>query len=280
MSENPLKKYSQRPGTYVTLPSLGKYYPVAPKLTADNELEVRPMTASDEIRLKNPDGLMNSESLFQVIEHVVPGIVDARDIPTPDLDVIIIAMRIATYGEIMSVGVGCKECSHNDSYEINLTSVIANARKIEAVDQIEIESLKINLRPHTSESNTMMSNYQVELVRAAKAFSAASGDDRTPLNQNLGEIMKRGGELLFNIAAKHIVSIITPDGVTVTDLEFIREWLTDLPAPMYQKIRDAVNELSQEVITRDMSFTCSKCEHTATVEVAFDPSNFFENSSL
>jgi hypothetical protein len=280
MTENPLKKYSQRPGTYITLPSGGRFYEQLPKLTADSELEIRPMTASDEIKLKNPDGLMNSDSLFQVIEHVAPGIVDAKDIPTPDLDLIVIGMRIATYGELMNVGVRCTNCSHDEQFQINLTKVVAGATTIIAPEQVEVEGLQINIRPHTSESSTMISNYQVELVRAARAVAAASEANKEPLNAQVAAIIKRGSELLFDIASKHIVSIVTPEEETVTDRAFVREWLVDLPAPEYQKIRDAVNELSMERVSRDMEYVCSECDTPGRMEVAFDPANFFENSSL
>lgn len=280
MTENPLKKYSERPGTYVTLPSGGRFYTKKPKLTADGELEIRPMTASDEIRLKNPDGLMNSDSLFQVIEHVVPGIENAREIPTPDLDVIIIGMRMATYGNEMNIGVRCEGCNHDDEFKIDLISVLASATPISGESSIKIEDLVVHIRPHSSESNTMLSNYQVELVRAARAIESAIAEDREPLNKNFAEIVERGSKLLFDIAIKHIEKIVTPDDNVVTDQKFIHEWLTDLPAPQYQKIRDAVSKLSKEVINREMTFKCGECNKSNKLEVAFDPANFFANSSL
>lgn len=280
MSDNPLKKYSTRPGTYVTLPSKGRYYSIHPKLTADGDLEIRPMTAADEIRLKNPDGLLNSDALFQVIEHIAPGISDASKIPTPDLDVIVIGMRIATYGELMDVGITCKSCKHDENYQVNLVQVLANARTISTENQVIIDNLKINLRPHTAESNTMMSNYQVELIRAAKQYEANVKNDQNEFNDKMREIMVRGATLLFDIASKHIMNIETPDDGIVTDSTFIREWLTDLPAPDYQKIRDAVNKLSKEAIDRNMKFKCVNCDAVNEVEAAFDPANFFGNSSL
>jgi hypothetical protein len=277
---NPLKKYSQRPGTYVALPSSGRYYIDLPALTADGELEVRPMTASDEIRLKSPDGLMNSNSLYQVIEHVAPGIVNGKNIPTPDLDVIVIAMRIATYGKMMDVGARCAKCGHDEQYQIDLSSIIAGARKITAPDSVKVGDLTVNLRPHTSESNTMLSTYQIEVSRAARHFELASISDKPEHSKNLRDAIIRGGDLLFEILAKTIVNVETPDEDVITDETFIREWLKDLAAPDYQIIRDAVNELSQECVNRKMKFQCAKCEHKNEVEVSFDPANFFGSSSL
>lgn len=280
MTDNPLKRYSQRPGTYVALPSGGKYYTVPPKLTADGELEVRPMTASDEIKLKSPDGLMNSNSLYQVIEHVAPGITDGKTIPTPDLDIIVIAMRIATYGKMMDVGARCANCGHDEHYQIDLSRIIASAKKIEAPDSVKVGDLTVNLRPHTSESNTLLSTYQIEVGRAVRHFELASATDKPEHSRNLHETITRGSELLFDILTKTIVSVETPEDETITDEKFIRDWLEDLASPDYQIIRDAVNELSQERVNRKMKFQCAKCEHHNEVEVSFDPANFFGSSSL
>lgn len=281
MTQNPLKKYSQRPGTFVQLPSDGNFYSEKPSLTVDNELEVRPMTASDEIRLKNPDGLMNSESLFQVIEHVAPGIQNAREIPTPDLDIIVIGMRLATYGENMDIGYKCVSCGHDDEYQVNLTSVLANAQKIDAPSQVKIGELLINIKPHSAETNTMLSNYQGELTRAARQLELAAASEKEAFNQNFAEILSRGSKLLFEIASKQIVSIELPnDEGTVTDEEFFIEWLSDLPAPEYQILRDAINAISKERIDRKFTLNCPKCSAENNVEVTFDPANFFGTSSL
>lgn len=280
MSVNPLKKYSEKPGTYITLPSGGKYYKTPPKLTADGELEVRPMTAGDELKLKNPDGLMNSDGLFQVIEHIVPGIEHAQEIPIPDLDSIVIGMRIATYGEMMDIGAKCPKCNHKDEYQINLRHVLVGAKKIEAADQVEIGELKINLRPYTAESSTLLSLYQVELARAARSFELAQSTDKESHKKEMLELVKRGSRLIFEIASKHIVSVETPDDGIVTDQKFIEEWLSELIAPEYQIIRDAVAALSEERVDRKMTVTCPNCENKISLEAIFDPANFFGTSSL
>jgi len=280
LAENPLKQYSKRPGTFVSLPSDGKFYTVPPEMSADGEIEIRPMTASDEIKLKNPDGLMNSESLFQVIEHIAPGIANAKDIPTPDLDIIVIGMRLATYGQFMDVNVTCKNCSHTENYQINLSNVLASAGKITAPDKVNVGGLVVSIRPHTTESNTMYSNYQVELLRAARMVETNVMENKEPLNKQLAEIMAKGSQILYEIAMNHVTSVMMPDGNSITDKSLIKEWLADLAAPDYQLVRDAVNALSKEQIDRNVSFHCTQCETENKVEVSFDPANFFGASSL
>ena len=278
MTENPLKKYSQRPGTFVTLPSRGKYYPYDVELTVDGDIEIKPMTASDELKLKNPDGLMNSESLFQVIENVVPSIKRARDIPTPDLDAIVIGLRLATYGDQMDVSITCASCNDVETYQINISSMLASMKAIDAPDQVVVGDLKVNIRPHTAETTTLVANYNVELARAALMVEQAVTRDQD-LEKNLAKIIEKGQHMLYDAAIKHVVSVETPDGDIIDSPEFILEWIKDLSAPDYRIIKDAVDNLSEERIDRNRTFKCVKCGHENKIAISFDPSTFFDTSS-
>ena len=102
-NSNPLKKYFRQPSIYVTLPSGANYAPEVLEPSKSGEIGVMPMTAKDEIRFKTPDALMNGEGVVQVIQSCVPQIKDAWNIKSYDLDTILIAIRIATYGETMDI---------------------------------------------------------------------------------------------------------------------------------------------------------------------------------
>ena len=100
---NPLNKYFRQASIYVSLPS-GTNYPtsvVTPSETG--ELGIMPMTAKDEIRFKTPDALMNGQGVVDVIESCVPNIKDAWQIKSYDLDTVLVAIRVATYGETMEI---------------------------------------------------------------------------------------------------------------------------------------------------------------------------------
>jgi hypothetical protein len=59
------------------------------------------MTAKDELMLKTPDALMNGQATVEVIKSCVPSIKNPWHMPSIDIDTILIAIRIATYGENM-----------------------------------------------------------------------------------------------------------------------------------------------------------------------------------
>ena len=116
---NPLSQYYTQPGTFAKLPSGGRYYSTPPVTTSDGEIEIRPMNAIDELQFQNPDGLLNNDSLVKVLQKTVPGIANANEILKPDLDVLLIALRIVTYGENMDVNTKCRntECGHEETYQ-------------------------------------------------------------------------------------------------------------------------------------------------------------------
>src|SRR5210317_2475467 len=104
MSSNPLQKHYRQPQLYLTLPSGGQWWP---KNSIDwpttGELAVYSMTAKDELAMKTPDALLNGQATVDVIQSCVPNIKNAWHAPSIDLDTILIAIRIATYGETMEL---------------------------------------------------------------------------------------------------------------------------------------------------------------------------------
>ncbi len=102
-NSNPLNKYFRQPAVYVSLPTEGNYPPTVLEKSQTGEIGVMPMTARDEIKFKTPDALMNGQGVVDVIQSCVPQIKDAWQISNYDLDTILIAIRIATYGETMDI---------------------------------------------------------------------------------------------------------------------------------------------------------------------------------
>ena len=101
---NPLASFFRQPKIYVSLPSKGEFYPEGSLVkTHNNEYPVFAMTARDELLFKTPDALMNGVATREVITSCIPNILDPLKIPSLDVDAILSAIRIATYGEEMEV---------------------------------------------------------------------------------------------------------------------------------------------------------------------------------
>ena len=101
---NPLGKYYRQPQIYIKLPSRAKYYSAdvfTP--TETGEIPILPMTAKDELAFKTPDAMMTGQATVDVIQSCAPNIKNAWKMVNYDTDTILLAIRIATYGETMDI---------------------------------------------------------------------------------------------------------------------------------------------------------------------------------
>jgi hypothetical protein len=111
----------RQPKIYITLPSKGNYWTEGSlEFTETGEFPVYSMTARDELLFKTPDALMNGQALVDVIESCMPNVKNAWDMPTIDLDTVLIAIRLATYGEYMNFVYKVPVVNEEEEYQIDL----------------------------------------------------------------------------------------------------------------------------------------------------------------
>lgn len=282
MTDNPLLNAYSLPGMYISLPSGGRFYDHDIKLTADGELEILPMNAIDELQFQNPDGLLNNESLIKVLQRTVPGISHPGEIPKPDLDVILLALRMVTYGKNMSVESSCRQCKHKANYSVDLTGLLANTGKIPEENSVDVRDMTVYVKPYSLESQNRLNEFMINIQRTARQLQARGASANTDaelieeLKEKMGNSVRESATELFVIASNSIQKIVLADGTTVSDKKHISEWLDKIKAPDYKIIREKIAELSEEVLNRNMKFVCEECGHENSAEVNFDPANFFD----
>ena len=127
---NPLESYFRQPAIYIKLPSNGNFWPEGSIDMGDNnEIAVYPMTARDEIIMKTPDALLNGKSTVEVLKSCCPQIKDPWMMPTLDLDTLLIAVRIASYGETMGLQTEIPVTKNQLELEVNLVNALDNIPK-------------------------------------------------------------------------------------------------------------------------------------------------------
>jgi hypothetical protein len=118
---NPLAQYFRQPAMYLQLPSEGNFWPQGTLTATQNkEIPVLPMTAIDEITYRTPDALFNGTAVVNVIQSCIPNIKNAWDAPSVDINAILVAIRIASYGHEMELTSQCPKCETVDDYGIDL----------------------------------------------------------------------------------------------------------------------------------------------------------------
>ena len=111
---NPLSSHFRAPKLFAPIPSAGKFYESAVvEMPETLELPVFAMTAKDEMIMKNPDALLNGEAVAQVIQSCVPNVKNARAMLSSDIDVLLVAVQGATYGDAVVVTAPCPTCEED-----------------------------------------------------------------------------------------------------------------------------------------------------------------------
>jgi len=271
---NPLANYFRQPKIYIRLPSHGRFYAEgALDKSAIDEYPVYAMTAKDELMFKTPDALMNGQATVEVIKSCIPAIKEPWNMPSIDLDAVLIAIRIATYGEEMEVTASCPSCSHINDYVINLVTFLGTLTSTVYESKIQVGELVINIRPY---SYREVSKTALKSLEQQKIFNIVNDDSISDEDKitRFGESFVKLTELTVDVIAGCIESIETPDG-TVSDSQMIHEFIGNAPSDVFNTVNDHVTNIKEKMSLKASDVVCSECDHKWSVEITMDQSNFF-----
>lgn len=281
---NPLAQFYRKPGTYVKLPSNGRFYSKTPKFSDTGELAVFPMTAKDELILKNPDALFNGEAIKQVVASVCPDITDVNEIPAADLDMILVAMRMTSYGDDMGLSVshGCEASNGREqSITVSLGSIIASLKPIPAdVGIVKLGSgITVNLRPYNLHDQSRLLRSQFNTMRQIQANEdnkMLSTEDKTRIaTEQYNAMVELAQQLLTGCVEK----VVVPDGTEVTDRRHIADWVKNLDRASVDRLDQELKRFQEFGIIREVTTKCDYCGEEYKTDMLFDPTSFFTAGS-
>ena len=278
---NPLNKYFRQPAIYVSLPSGADYPPHVVTPTQTGEIGVMPMTAKDEIRFKTPDALMNGQGVVDVIQSCVPDIKDAWQIKSYDLDTILVAIRVATYGETMEINFNVPGANESVSHSVNLPAILDDLRKTKVDANITLDDgLKITVRPLTYKDMTTASlkTFQQQKMYSAIQDSQLSEEEKA---KRFDTAFKSLTDLNSSILLKNIQTITMTDGKEITDPTYIKEFVDNANATLIKEIEQKLTALRGQGAVKPLRLKATEAQikkgapASYEVSVTFDTSNFF-----
>lgn len=279
--ENVLKQFMRTEKIFVRIPSNGQFYDEeVTTFTGNNEIGILPMTATDELALTNPDALLNGEGIKKVIESCCPLIKDARKLFSPDIDILLLGIRHASYGDELKFQVKCPECEAENNYVVSIRSKIENIEFLQPPYIVEFTSkLKVHVQPYTFETNSKLALQALDIRKLLNIVNTKDLEDPDKL-----AIYGKEFEKISNITVSVIidgiekVEIITEDNekLFVKSREDINEWLLNIDREMIERIRDQINEINQIGIDKSMPIQCEKCKHEWVTMIEFNPTDFFD----
>lgn len=273
---NPLSKHFRQPAVYLKLPSGGKYWaPDSLDLPPNGEVGIMPMTAKDEILLRTPDALMNGQGVVNVVQSCVPAIKNAWAMPTIDVDAILIAIRIATYGETMEMDSKCPKCDHESRHGLNLSRVLLGVKAPNYNQTLEVDGLKIKFKPLNyiqSNKNNITSFEEQKIIQLINNENIDADTRKAQFDIHLQNIIKSNIALLSGATE----SITTEDGTVVTNPEFISQFYDNTNNHIIKTVQNKLKEFADAAQLPPTRVQCEACEHEYNVNVTFDYANFFE----
>jgi hypothetical protein len=271
---NPLLKHFRQPALYVKLPSEGKFWPEGSlELPLTGEIPVYPMTTREEIILRTPDALLNGEGVIQVIQNCCPNIKDAWAMPSIDVDNLLIAVRIASYGANMDIDSECPSCKHENTYEIDLLNLLGQIRAPNYAAGIEIDGLTFHLQPQKYSDTNNRSRILFEEQRILDTITASDMEETakvTQFNTYLQNLVNINMDMLTASTAS-----ITADEVEVSDAAQIKEYYDNAPGTVIRTLQTRIEEYTKEVALKPHAVACEECNHQHEIAVEFDYANFF-----
>jgi hypothetical protein len=275
---NPLSQYFRQPSIYIKLPSQGQNYLQGTITMPQNgELPVYPMTAIDEITYRTPDALFNGQATVNVIQSCVPNIHDAWAVPSIDLDTILIAIRIASYGHDMEFATTCPSCQSTSERTIDLRTMLDSLRAPDYNANIANGDLEIYFRPlsykHLNE-NSQLQFEQQKLLQVIPDSTISEADKMTALTKAFKQLT----EITVRSLSISITTIKTPQAL-VTDQLYIEEFLKNCDRVLFNQIRDHVLALREQSELQPLKLICDSCNHQYEQALTLDMTSFFAPAS-
>ena len=279
---NPLKRYYRQPQISIQLPSKARYYAAdVVETTTTGEHPVLPMTAIDELAFRTPDSMMNGQATVDVIKSCIPTIIDPWQLVNYDIDTVLIAIRIASYGETIDVTSGVPGTNESATHTVSLPQMLEQLRNIEVTDTCELkDGLKITVSPLTYKQITesQLKTFEQQRIYAQVSQSQMTAEEKT---KRFTDSFKILSELNMSLLISNIDRITLPAGESVTDREQIKQFVENADAKLIKELENKLIDIRQQGSIKPFKAKATeeqiKAGSPATYEVpiTFDNANFF-----
>lgn len=271
--KNFLAQHARQPKIYIDLPSKGFFYnSLTIQDNQHTQIPIFGMNTMDEIMLKTPDALFTGESTVNVIKSCAPTILNPWNLLSVDIEQVLIAIRMATYGDRMAMESTCPKCKNSYTFDIDLNNMLSDFSDLEVVTKIQYKDLYLILRPLTYQESTNVSkrNYAIQ-----KNIATAENNEEV-----LSNLYKDLNALTLDINLMHIVEI-TDGQDAENNHAVIKEFIHTADSELYDLVKNGLSNLTKKWSLPLLSLTCANqdCKHDYNSKLDLDYSSFFERGS-
>jgi Zn ribbon nucleic-acid-binding protein len=274
VKSNPLTKFFRTPAIYIGLPSNGQYWPEGTlDMPENNELPVFPMTNRDEITLRTPDALINGQGVVDVIQSCMPNIKNAWKMPSVDVDVSLMAIRIASYGHSMDFEQTCPACTHQDTYSMDLRHTMSTVKCPDYSHAPEFDNIRIKFKPQDYAQVNRSNQTAFELSKIQQSVDALPQEDQVA--GNAVQLAKFTQLNIDSLASVTDYIELVESGEQISDSDYIKEFYANIDSTFFNKIQTSLIDLTKESNVKPTKVACVECGEAVELNIMFDYANFF-----
>jgi hypothetical protein len=293
---NPLTAFFRKSKLSLTLPSRGKWYPANSIAYDDSgQLSVFAMNASDDIKFRTGDATMSGKNIYEVITSCIPSITQPEMIPHIDIDAILLAIRVASYGPIFDFVVSVPNTTLTRSITINSNDLLKDisSRQDQWDSEINIEdetgqllSLVVAPIPLKILFSTSKNIYMLRRLLTKNVDQDENIKDETTFTTNMNSLSLSAIDLLcasiqtLSVSDAHENQLIVLNSENPQDREQIRKTIHQIDVAYFNSIRDHIDAqrikytfMSPEQKSTEKEVAAGAPETWAT-ELTFMGSNF------
>jgi hypothetical protein len=277
-SNNPLRRFFRQPAVYIKLPSEGNFYPPdAIDIPPNGEFPIYAMTAMDEITYRTSDALFNGTAIINVIKSCVPNILDPWKIPNIDMDTLLVAIRIASYGHAMDFESSCPHCEHENSFGLDLRTILDGMGKADYGSPMQHGDITIFFKPLTYQQVNANSIDQFADQKLLETLPDANVPEEEKMRLLTGAFNKLTDMTMR--ALTQSISMMQVMEETVVEPEYIEEFIRNCDRDVFNRIRDHIVSLRSTTELKPLKLQCQGCQKDYETPFTMDVSNFFGSAS-
>lgn len=244
----------------IPLPSRGLVYPEGSALHGRSDIEIRAMTAKDE-------DILTSRALIKkgtVISHllrscIVDKSINVDDMLLADRQVVMIALRITSYGPEYAVEVQCPACDEKEVTTFDLS-------------QLPIKWLEV--QPTAPGQNVFA--FQLPMSRVNIQFRFLTGRDEIEMSRDMEARKKKLKTSFDNVITSQLQRLIVSVNGD-TSKSTIARFVDNMPVHDSRVLREYITKI-QPGMDMTQDFVCSSCGEMNEVEVPIGASFFWPDA--
>lgn len=306
MNDNPLLKYARRPALTVRLASSKSWYPEGfIQYTLNDEVEIYPMLPKDELMLLNPDALLSGQAIINLIKSCCPAVLDPGKLYYPDANIILLAIKRATYGKELKQNYFCSKCqerlklltkedidkeekegtlmTHEEELTFNIDEILQSLTPMEDEYKEKIGQLIYYFEPlklNEKERFSLITNRRNKLLKfysdIFKREDDVSKEEKNKMISDINKIQEDIIETNILTLTECIKKIELPDGSFVDDKEMIKQYLSNLETTISDKINEKIISIDSVGISQKISVQCHCCGNEEEIPlIGYNQSDFF-----